>query len=200
MGLLVDEIIDIVEDPLDIQIAHGGPGVIGSAEFGGTVAELLDLTHFIRLARPDSVTRGVNRKFNILLVDDRLFFLDMLTPVLSAAGYSVTTRESAREAIALIENGAVFDGIVTDTDMPEIDGYTFARAIRAMRDRPYVPIVALAAQANAKTLSAARASGIDAVAGKFDRKMLLEVLSDALDQSALASHSLEDRILAESAA
>ena len=132
MGLLVDEIIDIVEDPLEIQIAQGAPGVIGTAEFGGVVAELLDLTHFIRIARPDSASRGVNRKFKVALVDDRQFFRDMLTPVLSAAGYHVTTLASATDALAMIDKGAQFDAIVTDIDMPDIDGYRFARDLRAM--------------------------------------------------------------------
>ena len=200
MGLLVDEIVDIVEDPLEIQIAHGAPGIIGSAQFGGVVAELLDLTHFIRIARPDSVARGVNRKFRILLVDDRLFFRDMLTPVLSAAGYMVTTRESATEALALVENGVTFDAFVTDTDMPEMDGYSLARTLRAIPNCKQTPIIALTAQPNSKTLKAARASGVDAIAGKFDRQTLLNVLAEALDRAELSGQRLEDRILAETAA
>lgn len=200
MGLLVDEIVDIVEDPLEIQIAQHSPGIIGTAEFGGVVAELLDLTHFIRAARPDSAERGVNRKFHILLVDDRLFFRDMLTPVLSSAGYAVTSLDSASKALGLIEKGANFDAIVTDTDMPDMDGYTFARAVRALASCAGMPIVALATQANTKTIQAARASGIDAVAGKFDRKFLLDALAETLDRAELASQSLEDRILAEHAA
>ena len=200
MGLLVDEIIDIVEDPLEIQIAQGAPGVIGTAEFGGVVAELLDLTHFIRIARPDSASRGVNRKFKVALVDDRQFFRDMLTPVLSAAGYHVTTLASATDALAMIDKGAQFDAVVTDIDMPDIDGYSFARSLRAMSACSTVPIVALVAQANDKTTAAAKAAGIDAIAGKFDRRALLETLEDALGDASLGAQALEDRFLAGAAA
>ena len=200
MGLLVDEIIDIVEDPLEIQISQGAPGVIGTAEFGGVVCELLDLTHFIRIARPDSASRGVNRKFKLLLVDDRQFFRDMLTPVLSAAGYQVTALAAAAEALALIDKGAHFDAVVTDIDMPDIDGYSFARSLRAMAQYARMPIVALAAQANDKTMQAASAAGIDAIAGKFDRRALLDTLSEALGKVTLGAQGLEDRFLAESAA
>jgi two-component system chemotaxis sensor kinase CheA len=200
MGLLVDEIIDIVEDPLEIQIAQGAPGVIGTAEFGGVVAELLDLTHFIRIGRPNSASRGVNRKFNILLVDDRQFFRDMLTPVLSAAGYNVTTLANATEALALVDKGAQFDAVVTDIDMPEVDGYRFARDLRAMTSCAHMPIVALVAQANEKTTMAAKAAGIDAIAGKFDRRALLETLSEALGDATLGEHSLEEQFLKGAAA
>ena len=200
MGLLVDEIIDIVEDPLDIQIAQGAPGVIGTAEFGGSVAELLDLTHFIRIARPDSASRGVNRKFKILLVDDRQFFRDMLTPVLSAAGYQVTALPGASEALTLVDKGAHFDAVITDIDMPDIDGYSFARSLRAMPNYARTPIIALLAQPNDKTMQAAHAAGINAITGKFDRRALLETLTEALGAVSLGEQGLEDRFLAESAA
>ncbi len=188
MGLLVDEIIDIVEDPLEIQIAQGTPGVIGTAEFGGVVAELLDLTHFIRIGRPNSASRGVNRKFKVLLVDDRQFFRDMLTPVLSAAGYKVTTLGGAPEALALIDKGAHFDAIVTDIDMPEVDGYRFARDLRAMARCARADRRACRAGQREDTL-AAKAAGIDAIAGKFDRRALLETLGEALDETALGEQS-----------
>ncbi|MFT4099130.1 MAG: chemotaxis protein CheW [Rhodoblastus sp.] len=200
MGLLVDEIIDIVEDPLEIQIAQGSPGVIGTAEFGGSVAELLDLTHFIRIARPNSAARGVNRKFRVLLVDDRQFFRDMLTPVLSAAGYNVTTLSGAPEALALVDKGAQFDAVVTDIDMPDVDGYSFARDLRAMANGAQIPIVALVAQASEKATQAAKAAGIDAIAGKFDRRALLETLAGLLDEATLGAQALEDRFLAGAAA
>ncbi len=200
MGLLVDEIVDIVEDPLDIQIAQRSPGIIGTAEFGGVVAELLDLTHFIRAARPDSAERGVNRKFHILLVDDRLFFRDMLTPVLSAAGYQVTALGGAPEALALVDKGAHFDAVVTDIDMPEVDGYRFARDLRAMASCARMPIVALVAQANEKTTLAAKAAGIDAIAGKFDRRALLDTLGEALGDTTLGEQILEDQFLKGAAA
>ena len=197
MGLLVDEIIDIVDAPLDVQIAQEQPGILGSAEFGGAVAELLDLAYFMKTARPDSIARGVNRRYRLLLVDDRQFFRDMLAPVLTAAGYTVTTRESAQAALALIEKGAAFDVIITDTDMPDMDGYTFARALAAHPRWRDMPVLALAAHANDKTYAAAAACGVRRVAGKFDRRELLRALDDILEKSTLSEQTLEERVLRE---
>ncbi|MDE2577486.1 MAG: chemotaxis protein CheW [Hyphomicrobiales bacterium] len=199
LGLIVDEIVDIVEAPLDVQIAQVEEGVLGSAEFGGVVAELLDLTHYMRIARPESVKRGVNRRYRILLVDDRAFFRDMLSPVLSAAGYSVTARASAAEALDAIERSGPFDALVTDTDMPDMDGYALARQVRAKTRSADMPIIALAAQTAPKIVEAAQACGMDEVAGKFDRKGLLETLARRLRPNAETAH-VEERALAENAA
>ena len=130
VGLVVDEILDIVEDFLDIEIASGSPGVIGSARISNSVVEVIDISHFVKIARPDALARGIVSRFSVLLVDDRLFFRDMLAPLLAAAGFRVTTASSGRDALFLLSRGATFNAIVTDTDMPEMDGYTLAREIK----------------------------------------------------------------------
>jgi two-component system, chemotaxis family, sensor kinase CheA len=88
----------------------------------------------------------------------------MLAPVLTSGGYEVTVCASAAEALALLQRGIIFDAIVTDTDMPEMDGYRFAEAAHEQPCCSNLPIIALAAQPTAPMLAAARASGICAVA------------------------------------
>jgi two-component system chemotaxis sensor kinase CheA len=53
MGLVVDEIVDIVEDRLDIELAGEKPGFIGSAVIKGQTTEVIDISHFLPLAFPD---------------------------------------------------------------------------------------------------------------------------------------------------
>ena len=200
VGLIVDEIIDIVEDILDIEIASATPGTIGSARVGDNVVEIIDISHFVKLARPDALARGVVNRFSILLVDDRLFFRDMLSPILTAAGYRVTTAASGRDALFLLSKGAVFDAIVTDTDMPDMDGYTLARQIRHEFKNVAIPIVALATHAAPIINEAATAAGMCGVVGKFDRPGLLAVLQANLDKKMLGTHTLEERVIREFAA
>lgn len=200
VGLVVDEIIDIVEDFLDIEIASVTAGAIGSARVRETVVEIIDTSHFVKLARPDALARGVVNRFSVLLVDDRLFFRDMLAPILAAAGYRVTTANSGRDALFLMSQGAMFHAIVTDTDMPDMDGYTLAREIKRDARNAHLPIVALAAHAAPIVEEAAAASGMCGVVGKFDRAALLSMLRSKLDTHALGSHALEERIIREHAA
>ena len=53
MALVVDEIVDIVEDHLDIQVAGDNPGVLGSAVIKGQATEIIDVGHFLPLAFED---------------------------------------------------------------------------------------------------------------------------------------------------
>src|SRR5947208_5893669 len=50
MGLVVDEIVDIVEDRLDIQVGSDTPGMLGSAVIKGQATEIIDIAHFLPLA------------------------------------------------------------------------------------------------------------------------------------------------------
>ena len=200
VGLVVDEILDIVEDFLDIEIASSSPGVIGSARIAETVVEVIDISHFVKIARPDALARGVVSRFSVLLVDDRLFFRDMLAPLLAAAGYRVTTANSARDALFLLSRGAVFHAIVSDTDMPEMDGYTLAREIKRDPRHAAIPIIALAANTAPIVDEAAAASGMCGVVGKFDRAALLAMLQANLDRQMLGPHGLEERVIREFAA
>src|SRR5262249_4698817 len=105
LGLLVDEIMDIVEGELDITLASERPGLLGSAVIKGQATEVIDIAHFLQLAfddwsewKPRAAQMPARR---VLLVDDVPFFRNMLAPMLKAAGYSVTAVASAQEAIAL---------------------------------------------------------------------------------------------------
>ncbi len=199
MGLLVSEIVDIVEEYLEIEIAGAGNGVIGSTSINGNATEILDMAYFMRLGRPGAFQRGHTRRFSILIVDDKLFFRDMLAPIVSAAGYEVSTAGSAAEALEFFDKGASFDVIVTDTDMPGMDGYSFARSLLKERQRA-LPIIAMAAHAVPAVLEAARAAGMCAAIGKFDRSALLNAISEALDGGAFNFHALESTIIAKAAA
>ncbi|MBY6239953.1 chemotaxis protein CheW [Methylosinus sp. Sm6] len=200
MGLMVEEIVDVTDELLDLQRESAAPHVLGSIQIDGRIVEFLDATHFMRLACPAAVARGVNRRLKILLVDDKAFFRDMLAPILAAAGYDVTSAGSAHEALSFLRKGLVAQAVVTDTDMPEMDGYNFARALHRLPGLAELPIVALAAQATPSVLAAAQACGISAVAGKFDRRALLDSVARLLEAAQTAPQDIELRIISELAA
>ncbi|MDB5597806.1 MAG: hybrid sensor histidine kinase/response regulator [Hyphomicrobiales bacterium] len=200
MGIAAHEIVDIVEEHLDIQIAAESPGVIGNAMINGQMIELLDITFFMQLARPGAFLRGHARRFQVLLVDDKRFFRDMLAPILTAEGYRVTTAESAAEALVMFRKGAEFDVVLTDIDMPDMDGYTFTKSLLADPRRKHLPVLALDAHAAPAVQHAAEAAGMKGVVGKFDRRSLVAKLAELVSTTAFNSHAIEQRIIEEAAA
>ncbi len=180
LGIAVDEIVDIVEDRLDITQPGQKPGVLGSAVVAGKATEILDVGHYLEkrmLGWGGSSSRNRAQAKRILLVDQNPFFRNMLTPLLSVAGYRVTAAESVDEALRLREEGREFDVIVSDMDTPSADGASFANAIKEGELWHDTPLVALAASANAVP---GEDAGFTGCVAKFDRAALLDTLSQTL--------------------
>ncbi len=74
MGLVVDEIIDIVEEKLHIEVAGSQEGILGSAVIKGQATEVIDVGHFLPMAFADWFSRKEMRPSvsaqSVLLVDD----------------------------------------------------------------------------------------------------------------------------------
>jgi two-component system chemotaxis sensor kinase CheA len=182
MALVVDEIVDIVDDTLNIQVASENPGVLGSAVVRGHATEIIDVGHFLPLAFEDWFRRkeqqAQHRPCSVLLVDDSPFFLNMLTPVLQAAGYVVTTAASARDALALMSEGQAFDVAITDIEMPDMDGFQFAEAVRSDQRIGNLPIIALSSVVSPEAIERGRRVGFHDYVAKFDRQGLIAALKE----------------------
>ena len=182
MALVVDEIVDIVDDTLNIQVASENPGVLGSAIVRGHATEIIDVGHFLPLAFEDWFRRKEqqvhHRPSTVLLVDDSPFFLNMLTPVLQAAGYVVTTAASARDALAILGEGQAFDVAITDIEMPDMDGFQFAEVVRGDPRTGNLPIIALSSVVSPDAIERGRRVGFHDYVAKFDRQGLIAALKE----------------------
>ena len=189
MGLMVDEIVDIVEDRVSVELGSERPGVFGSAIIVGSATDIIDTGYYLSKAhgdwfRRDNRSHGAQAdgdgKSRVLLVDDSAFFRNLLAPMLSLAGYAVTTVESATEALELCAAGQDFDIIVSDIEMPEMDGFEFASAVRAGGGWAEKPLVALSSRSTDQDLARGREVGFTDYVAKFDRDGLLQTLEHAL--------------------
>jgi len=188
MGLVVDEIVDIVEDKMTVELGGEKPGLLGSAIIDGKATEILDAGYYLGMGQRDWFgTQGRQGAFGIdggakqvLLVDDSSFFRNLLAPILTIAGYEVTVAESADEALSLREAGQEFDIIVSDIEMPGMDGFEFAEMIKNDGTWQNTPLVALTSHATPKDFERGRIAGFDDYVAKFDRDALLTALSESL--------------------
>ncbi|MCJ2069208.1 hybrid sensor histidine kinase/response regulator [Methylobacterium sp. J-030] len=181
MGLVVDEIVDIVEERLDIEIAADRSDLIGSAVLRGRATDIINIAHFLPLAY-DDWARGLKRpeQFStILLVDDSAFFRDMLTPVLKAGGYQVVTAASAEAALSTLQSDQRIEVVVTDLEMPGRSGFDLVAAMRRAEPRVAgLPVIGLTGAIGADAVERARALAITDLVAKFDRAGLISALAE----------------------
>jgi len=183
MGLVVDDIVDIVEDRLRVEITAKRPGLIGSAVIDGHATDVIDAGYYLTQAFPDwfggseDEGGGLIAGKHALLVDDSPFFRNLLAPILSVAGFSVTTAESATEALVMRDRGTKFDVIISDIEMPEMDGFSFAEEVRRDPRWGEIPMVALSAHATDRDFERGRAVGFNDYVAKSDRDELVRSLA-----------------------
>src|SRR5579872_4937877 len=182
MGLVVDEIIDIVEERLNIEVAGSSDGILGSAVIKGQATEVIDVGHFLPMAFADWFSRKEMRPSlsaqSVLLVDDSAFFRNMLAPVLKAAGYKVRVAPSAQEGLAVLRSGQPFDAVLTDIEMPEMNGFEFAETIRSDSHLSTLPIIALSSLVSPAAIERGRQAGFHDYVAKFDRPGLIAALKE----------------------
>lgn len=181
MGLVVDDIVDIVEDTVNIELDSVTPGLIGTAIVAEKATEIIDVSYYLVKAFGDrrkavkAPVKGNARR--VLVVDDSDFFRNMIKPLLSAAGYQVASARSAEEALQLRDQGEVFDVILSDIEMPGMDGFELASTIRSGGAWAATPVLALSSHASAEHMERGRAAGFNDYLAKYDREGLLESLS-----------------------
>jgi two-component system chemotaxis sensor kinase CheA len=182
MGLVVDEIIDIVEERLHIEVAGSQEGILGSAVIKGQATEVIDVGHFLPMAFAGWFSRREMRPSasaqSVLLVDDSAFFRNMLAPVLKAAGYRVRVATNAQEGLVVLRSGAQFDAILTDIEMPDMNGFEFAEVIRADHRLGATPIIALSSMVSPAAIERGRQAGFHDYVAKFDRPGLIAALKE----------------------
>lgn len=192
IGLIVDKIEDIIEDYLDIQIDGSTNGFLGSTILNGRATDIVDVGYFLKSLNSNWFKNHSDEPFEsmhgkassdrrrVLLIDDSPFFRNMLSPLLSVAGYDVIALESAVQALGLAEKGEKFDLIISDIEMPEMSGFEFAARIRAGSEWQNIPMLALSSHATPQDMDHGFKVGFNKYVAKFDRETLLNAINQTL--------------------
>lgn len=179
LGFLVREIVGTTAIALeDMQALPGDSLALGAAVIDGRITPVADLSRWVRhaglplSAPPD---RAVAAGARILVVDDTQFFRDVVARYLTEHGYRVSTAEQGEDALALLAREE-FDLVVSDLEMPVMDGWSLATAIRQLPRTSELPLLALSTLAGDEAVAKSLAQGFDAHEVKLDRDSLLQVI------------------------
>ena len=116
----------------------------------------------------------------ILVVDDSASMRQMVAFALSSAGFAVDEAEDGQVALGRAQ-GQKFNAVVTDVNMPYMDGISLIRALRGLPDYKFTPMLMLTTESAADKKSEGKAAGATGWLVKpFDPPKLLEVTRKVL--------------------
>ena len=111
-----------------------------------------------------------------LIVDDSASMRQLVSFTVRDAGYDVLVAENGRDALDKL-SGSKVDMVITDLNMPEMDGITLIREIRGMPQYRFVPIVMLTTEAQEAKKQEGRAAGASGwIVKPFIPEKLLDVV------------------------
>lgn len=118
----------------------------------------------------------------VLAVDDSLTMRELLRQALVSSGYDVTLACDGAEALTLLA-GTVPDLIVTDLNMPNMDGFGLVEAVRGGQVAPHVPILIVTTETGPALREKARSLGATGWISKpFDEARLLAAIRRVLSR------------------
>ncbi len=180
MAVLCDALVgeeEIMVKPLGPLLA--GAGYLGAAVLGdGRIALLAEPAALVRgrpyspapiePARPPDAPK-------ILVAEDSYTVRQLQRSILEAAGYRVVTARDGREALRIISRDASIAMVITDLEMPGLDGLGLTRAIRADPARAALPVVIVTSLGSEEDQRRGVEAGADAYMAKhnFDQQALL---------------------------
>ncbi|MBA2320516.1 MAG: chemotaxis protein CheW, partial [Deltaproteobacteria bacterium] len=191
-GTEVALVVDALIDERDIVVKGLGPRLRGAKMISGAtilpngrVALILDVPEVARRARRGSTdTRGLVaekqtvRKRRVLLVDDSITTRSLEKSILEGAGYTVVTGVDGADGWRLLQETPGIEIVVSDVEMPRMDGFTLVETIRASPRFQHLPVILMTGLAKDVDRARGLAAGASAYLSKgaFDQQLLLDTI------------------------
>lgn len=195
-GIEVDEIFDVLNTHAQMDDGFADrPGIFGNLV---TSSELIVVVDTLKIlddvakslsagGASTSVTElNVVKKATgkILFAEDTAFFRRHVGKLLEGVGYEMTYCENGYEAMQVLEKAKPndFDIILSDIEMPKMNGLQFAEAVRANERWKHIPMIALTTKFNANHIEEGKKAGFNSYMEKLKAEILLNELNMLLNQ------------------
>ncbi len=133
-----------------------------------------------RMARTEKAGDG-HGTVNILVVDDSINTREIEKSILESYGYRVTLAEDGRDGLEKAKE-CTFDAVITDVEMPRLDGFSLTELLRADEAYRFTPIIIVTSREKEEDKRRGIQVGADAyiVKGSFDQANLLETVQNLI--------------------
>jgi two-component system chemotaxis sensor kinase CheA len=179
IGILVDQILDIVEDHVTVRQAAARRGLLGSAVVGKKMTDLLDLHAVIQAADEgwfgkEDALRASNA--TVMIAEASPFVRGLVRNSLEMAGYQVVEAADTQEALRELDHRKI-DVVLAGLDLPSDNGHSLVEEMRRSPGLAHVPALALIDNAEQAQTQSAQPQGFADYQLKFDREAMLESLA-----------------------
>jgi two-component system, chemotaxis family, sensor kinase CheA len=185
VGLIAPILRDIrdIEMKMDARTLRE-PGVPGATVVDGVTTRLLDVIEMVRTNHPEwchsekvTKTADPEQMPTIMLAEDSDFFRNHVKRTLESEGYKVVGAADGQSAWEQLQT--IFDDIdllITDIEMPRMNGLELAKAVRSHTSMSNLPIIALTSLASKEDEERGTLAGIDEYQAKMDSARLMEAV------------------------
>jgi two-component system, chemotaxis family, sensor kinase CheA len=174
VGVVVDQILDVVEEAVMVRQKSTRKGLLGSAVIAKRVTDLLDLNEVIHVASASWLqgAGGSGGGKLVLVAEGSAFSRGLLRSGLDMAGYRVREAADLDEAIRGMEQQPA-DVVVAAVDLPPRGSSALLAAMRAKPEWERIPFLGLTDAAGQLQASDARTAGFEDCQAKFDGNAIL---------------------------
>jgi len=178
-GLLIQRIEDSMESAVQLDSESiKAKGLLGSAIIGGRLVLFINVYDLLELVAPEDYhdqelrpQQGDGRR--VLVVEDTPFFARMERDYLESVGYEVVAAANGKEAMGILRDHKI-DLIVSDIEMPVMDGIELIKTVRADRELCWIPAIAVTTLSTESQVKKGIESGYDFYESKLNKISFLE--------------------------
>lgn len=193
-GIEVDEILDVLNtaENMDEGVCDR-PGLLGNILTSEEVITVVDalaiLDEFTKKHAPAGRSEAPaslrQQELKVLFVEDTAFFRKHVTTVLQRAGFRVTQAFDGKQALEVLDGAATsdFDLVLSDIEMPNMNGMELVAAVRKHPRWAGVPMLALTTKFNPAHAEEGRKAGFDAYLEKLNQEILLKAIDEVMKAS-----------------
>lgn len=188
-GLEVDNILDVIGSsaPIDEQI-RSHQGILGSFIDRDKVFVVIDAVQLIQkysfehgIGSESSGKSKDSQDVHIMVVEDSKFFRNHIQKCLEDKGYRVSTAENGEKALdTIIDNKESISVVVSDIEMPKMDGYTLAETLSRDQNLNHIPMVAVTTRFRDSDIARGKQAGFREYLEKLNESQLITTIENIL--------------------
>jgi len=192
VGILMSAFVDVVDTAVDLDLSsYQADGFLGTAIIDNSMTLFLDIYRLVEMLDPELSPRPhslsetaptAQSGGRILLLEDIAFFRHLIKGYLEAEGYVVVDVKNGHQGLEQMEEHE-FDLIVSDLEMPIMNGWNFIKNVRQSIRQSDIPAVALTSLDTDESRKKSLESGFNFYEVKLDREHFLKIIATALQKS-----------------